>query len=58
VLVDVLAEAVKSGELPADADPDLLADALVSPIVMRRLMFLELFDPERVPALVDQILPR
>jgi TetR/AcrR family transcriptional regulator, regulator of autoinduction and epiphytic fitness len=57
VLVDVLRDAVASGELPKHADPDLLADALIGPIVMRRLMFFEPFDPERVPALVDQVLP-
>jgi AcrR family transcriptional regulator len=57
VLVDVLRDAVTAGELPDDADPDLLADALVGPIVMRRLMFYEPFDPKLVPALVDQILP-
>jgi AcrR family transcriptional regulator len=57
VLVDVLAEAVASGELPKSADPELLADALVGPIVMRRLMFFETFDPKQVPALVDQVLP-
>jgi TetR/AcrR family transcriptional regulator of autoinduction and epiphytic fitness len=58
VLVDVLREAVTAGELPPDADPELLADALVGPILMRRLMFYEPFDPELVPALVDQVLPR
>jgi TetR/AcrR family transcriptional regulator, regulator of autoinduction and epiphytic fitness len=58
VLVDVLREAVKTGELPKNADPELLADALVGPIVMRRLMFSEPFDPKLVPALVDQVLPR
>jgi TetR/AcrR family transcriptional regulator, regulator of autoinduction and epiphytic fitness len=57
VLVDVLREAVVSGELPADTNPELLADALVAPIVMRRLMFYEPFDPKLVPALVDQVLP-
>jgi AcrR family transcriptional regulator len=57
VLVDVLRDAVTSGELPSDADPELLADALVGPIVMRRLMFFEPFDPKNVPALVAQILP-
>jgi AcrR family transcriptional regulator len=57
VLADVLREAIASGELPADADPELLADALVGPIVMRRLMFAEPFDPQQVPALVDQVLP-
>jgi TetR/AcrR family transcriptional regulator of autoinduction and epiphytic fitness len=57
VLVDVLRTAVVDGELPADTDPGLLADALVGPIVMRRLMSYEPFDPKQVPALVDQILP-
>jgi AcrR family transcriptional regulator len=57
VLVDVLRDAVASGELPADTNPELLADALVGPIVMRRLMFYEPFDPKLVPALVDQVLP-
>jgi len=58
VLVDVLRDAVADGELPAGTDPDLLADALVGPIVFRRLMSYEPFDPKQVPALVDQILPR
>jgi AcrR family transcriptional regulator len=58
VLVDVLRDAVSSGELPADTDPDLLADALVGPIVLRRLMSYEPLDPKQVPALVDQVLRR
>ena len=58
VLVDVLRDAVTSGELPADTEPELLADALVGPIVLRRLMSYEPFDPKLVPALVDQVLPR
>jgi len=57
-LVDVLQDAVAAGDLPSDADPELLADALVGPIVMRRLMFYKPFDPELVPTLVDQILPK
>jgi AcrR family transcriptional regulator len=57
VLADVLRDAISKGELPGDADPDLLTDALLGPIVMRRLMFFEPFDPKRVPALVDQVLP-
>jgi len=57
VLVDVLRDAVATGDLPKGTDPDLLADALVGPIVMRRLMFSEPFDPKLVPALVDQVLP-
>jgi TetR/AcrR family transcriptional regulator of autoinduction and epiphytic fitness len=57
VLADVLRAAVTSGELPKGTDPELLTDALIGPIVMRRLMFFEPFDPKRVPALVDQVLP-
>jgi hypothetical protein len=57
VLVDVLREAVAAGSLPADTDAELLADALVGPIMMRRLMLHEPMDPKLVPALVDQILP-
>jgi AcrR family transcriptional regulator len=56
-LVDVLRDAVESGELDSEADPELLADALIGPIVLRRLMFFEPFDPKDVPRLVDQILP-
>jgi TetR/AcrR family transcriptional regulator of autoinduction and epiphytic fitness len=58
VLVDVLRQAVADGELPADTNAELLADALVGPIVMRRLMFGVPFDPEQVPALVEQVFPR
>jgi AcrR family transcriptional regulator len=57
VLVDVLRDAIESGELAKNADPELLADALIGPIVLRRLMFFEPFDPRLVPDLVDQILP-
>lgn len=57
VLVDLLRDSVDAGALANDADPELLADALIGPIVMRRLMSYEPFDPKLVPALVDQILP-
>jgi TetR/AcrR family transcriptional regulator, regulator of autoinduction and epiphytic fitness len=57
VLVDVLRQAAVDGELPADTNAEILADALVGPIVMRRLMFGVPFDPKQVPALVDQLLP-
>ncbi len=57
VLVDLLRDAVESGELPAGSDPDLLADALVGTIFLRRLMLHEPLDPAAVPELVDQLLP-
>jgi TetR/AcrR family transcriptional regulator of autoinduction and epiphytic fitness len=57
ILVDLLRGAVKDGELPPDTDPELLGDALVGPIVLRRLMLYEPLDPAIVPKLVDQLLP-
>jgi TetR/AcrR family transcriptional regulator, regulator of autoinduction and epiphytic fitness len=57
VLVDVLRDAMATGELPADTNAELLADALVGPIVLRRIMLYEPFDPALVPDLVDQVLP-
>jgi len=57
VLVALLRDAVATGELPADADPELLADALVGPIMLRRLLLHEPLDPKLVPTLVDQVLP-
>lgn len=58
VLVDLLRDATEKGDLPAHTNPELLADALVGPIVMRRLMMYDTFDPKLVPELVDQLLPR
>lgn len=57
ILIDLLRAAVKDGELPPDTDPELLGDALVGPIVLRRLMLYEPLDPGIVPKLVDQLLP-
>lgn len=58
VLVDLLRSGIESGDLPDTTDPELLADALVGPIVLRRLMMSQPCDPCIVPALVDQVLPR
>jgi AcrR family transcriptional regulator len=58
VLVDLLAGAVDDGELPADTDPALLADALVGAIILRRLMLQQPLAPAQVPHLVDQLLPK
>jgi TetR/AcrR family transcriptional regulator, regulator of autoinduction and epiphytic fitness len=56
-LVDLLATGVERGELPADLDPELMAEALVGPILLRRLMSLPPFDPAQVRVLVDQLIP-
>jgi AcrR family transcriptional regulator len=56
VLVDMLREALEAGDLAPDNDPELVADALLGPIVMRRLMFFETFDAKLVPGLVDQVI--
>jgi TetR/AcrR family transcriptional regulator of autoinduction and epiphytic fitness len=58
VLVDILTGGIERGELPADADAEVLADALAGPIFLRRLMGDEPFDPAAVRHLVDQVLPR
>jgi len=57
VLVDLLAEGAAAGEF--DGGPDLvqLAEYLVGPILSRRLLLREPFDPAGVPALVDRLLP-
>jgi TetR/AcrR family transcriptional regulator of autoinduction and epiphytic fitness len=57
VLVGLLRDAVENGDLPPGADPELLADALVGSIFLRRLMLHQPFDPALVPELVDQLLP-
>ncbi len=57
VLIDLLREGVKAGDLPPSSDPELLADALVGPIVLRRLMYGEPCAVAVVPSLVEQILP-
>jgi TetR/AcrR family transcriptional regulator of autoinduction and epiphytic fitness len=57
VLVGLLRDAVDDGDLPPATDPELLADALVGSILLRRLMLHQPFDPSLVPELVDQLLP-
>ena len=57
VLVDLLAEGIRTGELPADTDPGLLAEALAGAIVLRRLMSPQPLDPADVPRLVAQLWP-
>ncbi len=56
LVVDLLAEGRARGEVP-DVDLTLLAECLVGPIVFRRLLLHEAFDPGAVPLLVDQVLP-
>ena len=57
VLVGLLQEAVKAGELERGTDPELLADALVGPILLRRLMLAQPVGPEIALELVDQLVP-
>lgn len=56
-LIDLLADGVARGEISPDRDLALLADCLIGPILVRRLLLHEPFCPEAVPALVDQFLP-
>jgi AcrR family transcriptional regulator len=57
-LVTLLDQARTAGELPADTDAELLADALTGPIILRALFHRPLVDPDEIPALVDNLLPR
>jgi TetR/AcrR family transcriptional regulator of autoinduction and epiphytic fitness len=56
-LVGLLGDAVAAGELPAGTDPEILADALVGPIMLRRLLLGQAVGPEIAVRLVDQLLP-
>ena len=57
-LVDLLAEGVRAGEIGPSVDLGLLAECLVGPMLVRRLLLHEPFDPAAVPVLVDQVLGR
>ncbi|HEX7277251.1 MAG TPA: TetR/AcrR family transcriptional regulator [Acidimicrobiales bacterium] len=57
ILVDLLDEGVQRGEISPAVDLGIVADCLIGPLVVRRLLLHEAFDPAEVPALVDQVLP-
>jgi AcrR family transcriptional regulator len=57
-LVHILDEARTAGELPSDTDTEILADALVGPILLRALFHRPLVDPADIPTLVSNVLPR
>lgn len=48
----------RSGDLPADVDPDLAAPALVGPVVYCRLMTGAPFPVDRIDSLLDLVLGR
>jgi TetR/AcrR family transcriptional regulator of autoinduction and epiphytic fitness len=54
-LIDIIAEGIAIGELPAHLDPELATLALLGPIFYRRLMTNEPFDPARASELVDTV---
>lgn len=56
-MVEVLDDAVRSGELPAETDTQVLADALHGTVLLSRLLHRPFVEPDAVPAMVDQILP-
>jgi len=55
-LIDVIEEGVAGGDFPASLDPELATLALLGPIIYRRLMSAEPFDPDRTVDLVDTVL--
>jgi TetR/AcrR family transcriptional regulator, regulator of autoinduction and epiphytic fitness len=57
LLVQLLEEGVRSGEVSPRADLGLLAESLVGPILLRRLLHHDPFDRALVAKLVDQLLP-
>ncbi len=57
VLVGMLRDAVDSGELPSSADPEVLADALVGPILLRHLLLGQSVSPDEASEIVEQVLP-
>ncbi|MEO7836749.1 MAG: TetR-like C-terminal domain-containing protein, partial [Acidimicrobiales bacterium] len=56
VMMDLLTEGVAAGEIAPDLDLCLLGESLVGPIMVRRLLLHEPFDPADVPRLVAQVL--
>jgi TetR/AcrR family transcriptional regulator, regulator of autoinduction and epiphytic fitness len=57
-LIDVIAEGIAAGDFASNLDPELVALALLGPIIYRRLMSGEPFNPERANDLVDTVLGR
>jgi TetR/AcrR family transcriptional regulator, regulator of autoinduction and epiphytic fitness len=55
-LIDVIAEGVAAGDFASYLDPELAALALLGPIIYRRLMSGEPFNPECASDLVDTVL--
>lgn len=55
-LIGLLEEGMAAGEIRAGTDLCLMAETLVGPIIVRRLLFHEPFDADLVPKLVDQVL--
>jgi TetR/AcrR family transcriptional regulator of autoinduction and epiphytic fitness len=55
-LIDVIAEGVAAGDFASNLDPELVSLALLGPIIYRRLMSGEPFNPERASDLVDTVL--
>jgi TetR/AcrR family transcriptional regulator of autoinduction and epiphytic fitness len=56
VMVELLVEGVKSGELDPHLDPELTAEILAGPLFYRRLMTNETFSADEVDRLVQAVL--
>jgi AcrR family transcriptional regulator len=55
--VELLSQAVPSGELNADLDPQVLAERLLGPVLARRLIFGEIVTDDYVDRLVNSVFP-
>ena len=56
LLMDLLTEGARTGEIDPGLDLELAAECLVGPILVRRLLLHEPFDLDAVPRLVAQVL--
>jgi AcrR family transcriptional regulator len=56
-MIQVLEDAVRSGELPPETDIHVLCDALHGTVLLSRLLHRPFVEPDAVPAMVDQVLP-
>ena len=56
VLVELVDEGVAAGELAEGSDPVLVAETLIGPLIVRRLLTSRPMDPAEVPALVALVL--
>ncbi|MGI9646037.1 MAG: TetR/AcrR family transcriptional regulator [Ilumatobacteraceae bacterium] len=56
VMIEIVEDGIRSGEFPADWEPQLVAEALAGPLFYRRLMTPAPFPPDEVDRIVALVL--